>query len=149
VEIAGGVVRPYRARCEDPGEEGTAYFDSHRVRTLPETLMVVVDPRGRVRRIEVLAFREPEEYLPRPVWYGQFPGRGLDDELALDRGVRGVIGATLTARATTQAVRRVLALDRVIAGEAAPAGSVAGAAAPPAADPAAGRPAAPDPGSGR
>jgi hypothetical protein len=48
---------------------GTAYFDTHRVRTLPETLMVVVDPQGRVGRIEVISFREPEEYMPRGPWY--------------------------------------------------------------------------------
>jgi hypothetical protein len=68
-----------------------------------------------VRRIEVLAFREPEDYLPRAAWYGQFLDRELGDGLALKRDIRGVAGATLTARATTDAVRRVLALHRVIA----------------------------------
>jgi hypothetical protein len=93
---------------------GTAYFDTHRVRTLPETLMIVVDPRNRVSRIEVISFREPEEYLPRGAWYEQFLGKALDADLQLKRGIRPVTGATLTARATTDAVRRVLALHRVI-----------------------------------
>ena len=93
---------------------GTAYFDTHRVRTLPETLMIVVDPDGTVRRVEVLSFDEPEDYLPRGGWYGQFSGRGLDGELALKRGIRPVTGATLTARATTAAVRRALAVHRVL-----------------------------------
>lgn len=95
---------------------GTAYLDTHRVRTLPETLMVVVDPQGRVARVEVLAFREPEEYLPRGIWYEQFHGRGLDRELRLKQKIRPVTGATLTARATTDAVRRVLALHQVLGG---------------------------------
>lgn len=117
-ELAGGevesaLVRPYVARCAR-GAGGVAYFDTHRVRTLPETLMVVVGADGEVDRIEVLAFREPPDYLPREAWYEQFAGRGLDPELELKRGIRGVTGATLTARATTGAVRRVLALDRVI-----------------------------------
>ncbi len=93
---------------------GTAYFDTHVVRTLPETLMVVVDPRGVIARIEVLSFSEPEEYLPREHWYAQFPGKTLDDELSLKRAIRPVSGATLTARATTEAARRVLALHRVL-----------------------------------
>lgn len=119
VEVPGALVHPYVARCGGR-EAGTAYFDTHRVRTLPETLMVVVDPEGRVRRIEILAFREPEEYIPREIWYRQFTDQALDDELDLKREIRGVTGATLTARATTDAVRRVLALHRVIHEESKP-----------------------------
>jgi Na+-translocating ferredoxin:NAD+ oxidoreductase RnfG subunit len=107
-EVAGALVTYYQ------GPGGFAYFDTHRVRTLPETLMVVVDPQGKVRRIEVITFREPEEYMPRGNWYGQFQGRKLDRDLAVKRGIHPVTGATLTVRATTDAVRRVLALHQVI-----------------------------------
>ena len=93
---------------------GTAYFDTHVVRTQPETLMVAVDPAGAVARLEVLSFSEPEEYMPRPHWYAQFSGRPLTEELAIRRGIRAISGATLTARATTEAARRVLALHQVI-----------------------------------
>ena len=93
---------------------GTAYFDTHVVRTQPETLMVVVAPAGTISRVEVLSFSEPEEYLPREHWYAQFPGKALNDELAMKRGIRPVSGATLTARATTEAARRVLALHQVL-----------------------------------
>lgn len=121
VEVESGLVYPYRADCggDDGGASGgnsggTAYFDSHRVRTLPETVMVALDADGNVLRVEVLAFREPEDYIPRDVWYRQFDGEALDDELDLKRGIRGVTGATLTARATTEAVRRVLAIHRIL-----------------------------------
>jgi len=93
---------------------GTAYFDTHVVRTLPETLMVVITPAGTIARIEILSFSEPEDYLPRQHWYAQFPGKGLDDELSIKRGIRPVSGATLTARATAEAARRVLALHQVL-----------------------------------
>lgn len=113
VEVPSALVTYYLARrAGQPA--GTAYFDTHRVRTLPETLMVVVDPQGRVARVEVIAFREPEDYLPRGAWYEQFRGHGLDRELQLKQGIHPVTGATLTARATTDAVRRVLALHQVI-----------------------------------
>jgi hypothetical protein len=112
-EIETAIVHPYRATCSGrPG--GVAYFDAHTVRTLPEALMVVVDPQGRVARVEVLSFSEPGDYLPRAPFYEQFRGRALDAELELRRGVRGVTGATLTARATTAAVRRVLAIHRAL-----------------------------------
>jgi hypothetical protein len=97
---------------------GTAYFDTHLVRTMPETIMVVVDGGGRASRIEVLSFQEPEEYLPRPNWYEQFQGKPLS-ELSMKRGIRPVTGATLTARATTDAARRVIALHQVLANAAA------------------------------
>jgi hypothetical protein len=93
---------------------GTAYFDTHTVRTMPETIMVVVDPAGAISRIEVLSFSEPEEYLPRPQWYAQFTGKPLNDELSMKRAIHPVTGATLTAQATTDAARRVLALHRVL-----------------------------------
>jgi hypothetical protein len=112
-EVSAAIVHPYRATCAGrPG--GVAYFDAHTVRTLPEALMVVVDPEGRVARVEVLSFSEPADYLPRDPFYEQFRGRSLDAELELRRGVRGVTGATLTARATTAAVRRVLAIHRAL-----------------------------------
>jgi hypothetical protein len=90
---------------------GTVYFDTHVVRTEPETLLVLVDPKGGIARIEILSFSEPEEYLPRKNWYGQFSGKTLTDELSEKRGVRPVTGATITVRVTVEGARRVLALD--------------------------------------
>ena len=109
-----GALVTYYAATRDGHEAGTAYFDTHLVRTQPETLMVVVLPAGVIGRIEVLSFSEPEEYLPRERWYAQFSGRALDDELAMRRGIHAVSGATLTARATTDAARRVLAIHRAL-----------------------------------
>lgn len=113
-DLHSALVHPYVARDAEGAVLGTAYFDTHRVRTLEECLMVVVAADGKVRRVELCSFDEPPEYVPRGSWYGQFLGHALDDELQLKRGIRGVTGATLTARATTSAVRRVLALDAVI-----------------------------------
>jgi len=112
-EIPSAIAYAYVARKEGR-LVGTAYFDAHRVRTLRETLMVVVDPAQRVRRMELCAFAEPKEYAPRAAWYAQFTGRELDDELNLKRGIRGIAGATLSARAATSAVRRLLAVHQVL-----------------------------------
>jgi len=115
-DLSTAIVHPYRARCEDPSAGGVAYFDAHRVRTLQETLMIVVDPEHRVRRVEVRSFLEPQDYIPRAAWYGQFVGEELDEKLDLDREIQPVTGATLTAVATTAAVRRVLAIHRILEG---------------------------------
>lgn len=111
--IEAAITRPWTATRHGK-LVGTAYLDTHRVRTLSETILVVVDPRGRVSRIELLSFAEPEEYIPRGNWYGQFVGKELDLELRLKGSIRPVTGASLTAVATTNAVRRVLALHRTL-----------------------------------
>jgi Na+-translocating ferredoxin:NAD+ oxidoreductase RnfG subunit len=104
------VIRYVGARA---GERvGVAYFDTHVVRTLSETILVLVDPQGKVVRIEILSFDEPPDYLPREKWLDQFDGAVLSDELSLKRGIRAIAGATLSSRAVTDAVRRVLAIDR-------------------------------------
>ena len=112
---ASPLVTAYAARR---GAEslGTAYFDVHRVRTLPETVMIVLDPGGRVREIQVLAFSEPPKYLAPASWWAQFTGRALDGDLQLKRDLQGITGATITARAGTKAVRRVLAVHQVLTG---------------------------------
>jgi hypothetical protein len=91
-----------------------AYLDTHRVRTLPETLLVVVGQGGQVLRVEVLAFAEPPEYRPREEWYRQFRATGLSQPPQLGKNLRPVTGATLTAQATAEAVRRVLAVHEVV-----------------------------------
>lgn len=98
---------------------GYAFIDVHTVRTLPEAFLVVLAPDGTVRSLRVLAFHEPLDYMPTRRWYEQFDGKGLEDPLRLGDDVHGVVGSTLSARAVTQSVRRVLALYRyVVAGEA-------------------------------
>jgi len=116
-EVSSSLATRYVARGGDGAVRGWAYLDTHRVRTLPETVIVVLDADGMVRRVEVVTFREPLEYMPRKGWYEQYEGQKLDDDLALKRDIRPVTGATLTARATTEAVRRVLALHAVVAEE--------------------------------
>lgn len=99
------------------GSDGRfAYFDTHRVRTLPETIMVVVGSDQKIERIDILSFDEPTDYFPKRRWIDQLLGRKLDRDLALDRAVRPISGASLTGRAIVNASRKVLALHRVLAG---------------------------------
>jgi Na+-translocating ferredoxin:NAD+ oxidoreductase RnfG subunit len=93
---------------------GYAFIDVHTVRTLPEAFMVVLEPDGSTRSVRVLAFHEPLDYLPTERWYEQFERKSLVDPLRLGRDIHGIAGATLSARAVTGSVRRVLALFRVV-----------------------------------
>lgn len=95
---------------------GVGFFDTHRVRAESETALVAVGSDGRIRRVEVIAFREPQDYAPRQAWVDQFQGKPLDDKLSLKRDIRPLAGATLTANALTDASRRGLALWQVFYG---------------------------------
>ena len=95
---------------------GVAFFDSHRVRTLNETLMVAVSAQGRILRVETVVFQEPQDYQARPTWVKQFEGKALDNRLSLKGEIHPLSGATLTAHAMTDAARRCLALDQVLYG---------------------------------
>lgn len=110
----GLAVVPYYVGVREGEALGVAYFDVHRVRTLPEVVMVVVTPDARVERVEILRFSEPPEYRPPDGWLRQFRGKALTEALALKRDIVNMTGATLSSQAVTAAVRRVLALHGVI-----------------------------------
>jgi Na+-translocating ferredoxin:NAD+ oxidoreductase RnfG subunit len=92
---------------------GYAFIDIHNG-TLPEAFLIVLSPAGEVQSLRLLAFHEPPEYMPREGWYEQFRDKSLGDALRLGKDVHGIVGATLSSRATTLGVRRALALYQVV-----------------------------------
>ena len=102
---------------------GRAYVDTHVVRTKRESLLVSLEADGRVRRIDVTAFLEPPEYVPSEPWRRQYYDQPLSDDMAVQRLIRPIAGATLTTGAVNGAVRRVLALDHVLQADAAGGGA--------------------------
>ncbi|MCG3205350.1 MAG: hypothetical protein KCHDKBKB_02070 [Elusimicrobia bacterium] len=92
---------------------GFAFFHTHVVRTMPETLMVFLKPTGEIGFVELLAFNEPEDYLPSKKWFETFSGKNLNQDLWVKRGVRNVAGATLTTQAVTESVRKILAIYQI------------------------------------
>jgi len=97
------------------GSNGSyAYFDTHRVRTEPETVMVVVNAAGKIERVDILSFDEPTDYFPKRRWLDQFLGRKLDKDLSLKGAIRPISGASLTGAAIVNASRRILAIHQVL-----------------------------------
>ncbi len=87
---------------------GYAVIHSHVVRTKRETLSIAFEPDGRIRKITVLAFLEPEEYKPSDRWLAQLQGKGASDRLAVGQDIAPITGATLTARGITEESRWLL-----------------------------------------
>ena len=92
---------------------GYAFLDIHVVRTQPEALFVVLTPQGHVDSVLIVAFHEPLEYMPSERWQAQFPGKSLTPDLQVKRAIAPISGATLSAHAMTDAVRRALAVYQV------------------------------------
>ncbi len=112
-DVASPLVARYIA-SRDGTVVGRAYVDTHTVRTKKESLLISLSATGRVIRIDVTAFLEPTEYRASEPWLRQYRGRPLDEDLGIDRAIRPIAGATLTARATNAAVRRVMAIDQIL-----------------------------------
>lgn len=93
---------------------GYAYFETHTVRTMPETFMAVVDARGALRFVELLAFYEPPDYAPPRRWLAQFHNRPLSEDLFVRRAIRNIAGASLTSTTLTEGIRRILAIHAVL-----------------------------------
>lgn len=120
IERAAGSVLPSRlvtvyVAMRDTVEVAYGFFETHTVRSLPETLLIVIGPDERVNAVHLLAFHEPSEYEPPPRWLRQFEGQALTEELSLRGGIAGIAGSTLSATAVTAAVRRALAIHHIAA----------------------------------
>lgn len=111
VEWKGRLANMYVAR---KGEKivGYGYIDTHKVRTLGETVLYVLDAEGRIGKIMQLAFHEPAEYQAPSHFLAQFVGRALSPKLSLKGEIDGLSGATLTSRALTSRARAILALHQ-------------------------------------
>lgn len=93
---------------------GIGYVETHRVRSMNETVLVTVTPAGRVGVVEILAFDEPDDYRAPRRWLDGFAGRTLSRDLRPGAALPNLGGSTLTARAVAAAVRRTLALHAAI-----------------------------------
>lgn len=93
---------------------GYAFLDTRNVRTLPGMFLLVISPTGSVQKVMVMAFHEPEDYLPPERWLRQFEEKPLGPNVQLHQGIHGITGATLSSQAVTNAVRLSLALFQIL-----------------------------------
>jgi cytochrome c-type biogenesis protein CcmH/NrfF len=89
-------------------DDSSVCFISKRVRSKGQSLMLHVAVDGTVIDLVVCRFGEPVRYKAPPLFYQQFVGKKLNDDLRLKRDIDGVSGATLTSRATVASVREIL-----------------------------------------
>jgi len=105
-EVQGG--RVWKA---ESGGRLLGYFVFDRVigKHLYIDYAVSVDPSGRVRRVDILEYRESYGGEVRsPSWLAQFVGKTAGSALAVGQDIRNISGATLSSEHIAQGVKRIL-----------------------------------------
>jgi Na+-translocating ferredoxin:NAD+ oxidoreductase RnfG subunit len=92
---------------------GYAVIDTHLLRTVTETIMVVINPDGALRQVEILAFFEPPDYMPPNSWINLFSNKKLGNSLQVGRGIPNITGATITSNSMANSVRRIMAVFQI------------------------------------
>ena len=76
---------------------------------------VAVSPDGRVLMVEILEYREHYgAQITNAMWRAQFSGITTASKLKLSDDIYNISGATLSCRAVTDGVKRVLAIHDVV-----------------------------------
>jgi hypothetical protein len=72
---------------------------------------VSLDPGGRVRRVDILQYRESYGGEVRGAsWLAQFVGKTSASALAVGNDIRNISGATLSCHHVTEGVKKILGL---------------------------------------
>jgi len=72
---------------------------------------VALDPAGRIRQVDILAYRESYGgEIRSPSWLAQFVGKSNASPLQVGNDIRNISGATLSSQHVTEGVKRIMAI---------------------------------------
>lgn len=96
---------------------GYALVDNEIGKTEPITFLTAITPKGEVKAVEILVYRESHGSAVREKpFVNQFAGKAGDPPFKLGQDIKNITGATLSARAVTKGVNRAMTLWRVFYG---------------------------------
>lgn len=75
---------------------------------------VSLGPRGDIRDVEILTYRESHGYEVRTKpWRGQFAGKTAQSPLRIGEDIQNISGATLSCTHLTDAIRRIATMTQL------------------------------------
>ncbi len=89
---------------------GYGILISQNVRSKNCVVMYHIANDSILKSIEIIAFNEPKEYLPSKNWMQVFSGVETSKQLYLSKDIPTITGATLSARAVSDASRVAFAI---------------------------------------
>ena len=112
--VFDAVVRVFR--CIARGKTvGYGFLDEVKGKTRLITYLVGVEPDGRVNDVDVLVYRESYGgEIGYETFRKQFRGKSSPDRLTPGKDIKNISGATISVRAITGGVKRILATFNVI-----------------------------------
>lgn len=72
---------------------------------------VALDTGGRIRQVDILAYRESYGgEIRSPSWLAQFAGKSASSALQVGNDIRNISGATLSSHHVTEGVKRIMSI---------------------------------------
>jgi len=102
----------YYAVSKDSQPLGSAILLKQKIRTKNAAILYMVDANQTMMGIEIVSFKEPSEYKPNDEWKKIFVGKTAEDILITGKDIPTISGATLSARAISDAARLALAIAK-------------------------------------
>lgn len=97
---------------------GTFYIDAVIGKQEYIGYSLAVDAKGLILRLDILDYRETHGWeIRNERWRAQFPGKDVNAPMRIGNDIANISGATLSCNHVTDGVRRLLAINALIAGE--------------------------------
>ena len=103
----------YYSIKKDENILGYGILISQKVRSKKATVLYIIDKNETMRSIEILAFLEPKEYIPKATWMGQFDDKNLTDAFTIGRDLPTISGATMSARTLSDGARLAISIYKI------------------------------------
>lgn len=120
------LMKPAKTSFDETRFQGAYIFSSDQIvgycfvvneigKEMPITFLVCLNPDNSVRFIEVLKYRETRGgEIRSKMFLKQFQGKKTEDKITVGHDIKNIRGATLSAWATTRAVRKSFAIKKSI-----------------------------------
>jgi len=86
---------------------------TNKVRSKTGTYMTFINPNGKIQSIEIVAFNEPPEYIPKKRWLKLFNEKTINDNIKVKESIPNLSGATLSATSASNTAKLMLAVWEV------------------------------------
>ena len=97
---------------------GYGILVSRKVRSKNSVVLYIIDNNSTLKTIEIIAFNEPQEYIPSKTWQSQFKEVSTNKRLYMGKDIPTITGATLSARSIVDGSRLAFAIyDEVLKGK--------------------------------
>jgi len=93
---------------------GVGVLVTRKVRSKKATVLYAFDKKGTLRFTEIMAFGEPPEYIPSPIWMGQLQDQKKTRKLTVGKDIPTISGSTLSAQSLTEGARVARAIYEIV-----------------------------------